>query len=61
MINSRLKFVKNQAKAKQYPVAEPLLFENYSLSSSTLLSKIMDFLKIVQKTIAFVLMRLYDS
>ena len=34
--NARLKLVKNQAKGKQHPEAEPLLFENYSLSSSTL-------------------------
>ena len=34
--NARLKFVKNQAKAKQLPEVELLLFENYSLSSSTL-------------------------
>ena len=30
---------KNQAKAKQHPEAELLLFENYSHSSSTLSSK----------------------
>ena len=30
------KLAKNQAKAKQHPEAELLLFENYSLSSSTL-------------------------
>ena len=30
---------KNQAKAKQHSEAELLLFENYSHSSSTLLSK----------------------
>ena len=29
--NARLKFVKNQANAKQDPEAELLLFENYSL------------------------------
>ena len=34
--NARLKLVKNLAKDKQYPVAELLLFENYSISSSTL-------------------------
>ena len=34
-----LKLAKNQAKAKQHPEAELLLFENYSLSSSTLSSK----------------------
>ena len=37
--NARLKFAKNQANAKQHPEAEPLLFENYSRSSSTLSSK----------------------
>ena len=31
---------KNQAKAKQHPEAEFLLFENYLISSSTLSSKI---------------------
>ena len=37
--NARLKLGKNQAKAKQHPEAELLLFENYSLSPSTLSSK----------------------
>ena len=37
--NARLKLAKNQANAKQHPEAEPLLFENYSLSSSTSPSK----------------------
>ena len=36
---ARLTLVKNQAKAKQDPEAELFLFENYSLSSSTLPSK----------------------
>ena len=31
--NARLKLTNNQAKAKQHPEAELLLFENYSLSS----------------------------
>ena len=35
---ARLKSTKNQANAKQHPDAEPLLFENYSHSSSTLSS-----------------------
>ena len=35
----RLKLAKNQAKAKQHPEAELLLFEIYLLSSSTLSSK----------------------
>ena len=33
---ARRKLAKNKAKAKQHPGAELLLFENYSLSSSTL-------------------------
>ena len=37
--NARLKLAKKQAKAKQYPEAEFWLFENYSLSFSTLSSK----------------------
>ena len=37
--NARLKLAKNQANAKQHPVAELLLFENYSHSSPTLSSK----------------------
>ena len=37
--NARLKLAKNQAKAKHHPEAEPLLFENYSLSPFTLSSK----------------------
>ena len=37
--NTRLKFAKNQANAKKHPEAELSLFENYSHSSSTLLSK----------------------
>ena len=32
MSNVTLKLGKNQAKAKQHPKAEPLPFENYSLS-----------------------------
>ena len=31
-----MKLAKNQSKAKQHPEVELLLFENYSLSSSTL-------------------------
>ena len=34
--NSGLKLTKNQAKTKQHPEAELLIFENYSLSSSML-------------------------
>ena len=34
--NARLKLAKNQVKAKQHPETEYLLFESYSLSSSTL-------------------------
>ena len=37
--NAKLKLAKNQANAKQHLEAELLLFENYSHSSSTLLSK----------------------
>ena len=37
--NARLTFAKNQAKAKQHPEAELLLFENHSLSTSMLSSK----------------------
>ena len=37
--NATLKLAKNQAKAKQHPEAELLLFENFSLSSSTLSSE----------------------
>ena len=36
--NINLKLGKNSAKAQQYPDAELLLFENYSLSSCTFLS-----------------------
>ena len=32
--NARLKLSKNETRAKQYPEAKLLLFENYSLSSS---------------------------
>ena len=37
--NVRLKLAKNYANAKQQPDAQPLLFENYSHSQSTLSSK----------------------
>ena len=39
--NARLKLsrAKNQANGKQHPEAELLLFENYSHSSSTLITK----------------------
>ena len=37
--NAKLKLAKNQAKAKQLSKVELLLNENYSRSSSTLLSK----------------------
>ena len=39
LISNRLKLVKNQTYAKQYPQAEYLLFENYSNSSFKLSSK----------------------
>ena len=54
--NTRLKLVKNRAKAKQHPEAKLLLFENYSLSSSMLSSKN----NMRQKTGVSVLIRLYD-
>ena len=34
-----MKLAKNQAKAKEHPEAELMLFENYSLSTRTLSSK----------------------
>ena len=37
--NARLKLAKDQANAKQHPETELLLYENYSLSSSSLSSK----------------------
>ena len=37
--SARLKLAKNQPKAKQYSKVEHLLFENYSLPSSTLSPK----------------------
>ena len=37
--NVMLKLAKNQAKARQRPEAELLLFENYSLSLSTVSSR----------------------
>ena len=43
--NARLKLAKNQAVAKQHPEAEFLLFENYSLSSSTLSSSTLTYSK----------------
>ena len=58
--NNRLKLVKNQAKAKQHPEAELLLFESYSLFSTVLSSKTnMRYSKKVCKTSASVLIRLY--
>ena len=50
----------NQAKVKQYPEAEILIFENYLLSSSKLSSKnSRRYSKNIQKKNASVLMRLY--
>ena len=37
--SAKLKLAENQANGKQYPEIELLLFENYSLSSSTLSSR----------------------
>ena len=52
---------KNWAKARQDPEAEPLLFENYLLSPSTLsFWNIGDILKNVQETNVSVLITLYD-
>ena len=57
--NAKLKLAKNQAKAKQHPEAELLLFENYSLLSSKLSSKnSRRYSKKYTKTSASVLMRL---
>ena len=51
--NTRLQLAKNQANTKQHLEAKLLLFENYSLSSSTLSSKIIrDILKNAQKVSA---------
>ena len=52
-----MKLAKNQAKTKQHPEAEFLLFEKYSVSSSTLSSKNnrkSSILTNVQKTSTFV-------
>ena len=59
---ARLKLAKNQANANQHPEAELLLFENYSHSSSTLLSKVIGNIlkKASKKTSVSVFMRLYD-
>ena len=57
--NAKLKLAKNQAKAKQQPEAELLLFESYSLLSSKISSKnSREYSKKYTKTRAFVLMRL---
>ena len=59
--NARLKLAKIQAKAKQQPEVELLLFQNYLLSSSTLSYKNnRDIPKNTHKTSASVLMRLYN-
>ena len=59
--NARLKLAENQAKVKQYPEAKLLLFENYSLSSSTFSSKNnRSILKYLQNTSASVLIRFHD-
>ena len=57
--NVKLKLAKNQAKAKQHPEVELLLFENYSILSSKLTSKnSRRYSKKYTKTSAPVLMRL---
>ena len=43
-----MKLAKNQANAKQHPETELFLFENYSLSSSTLSSKIIEHILILK-------------
>ena len=55
-----MKLAKNQAKAKQHPEVELILFENYSLLvSKSYLPKIAgDILKNIQKTSVSVIMRL---
>ena len=60
--NTKLKLAKNQAKAKQPPEAELLLFENYSLSSSMLSSKtnLRYSIKCAKNICVSVLTRLYD-
>ena len=59
--NARLKLAKIQAKAKQHPEAELLVFENYSLFHLGYHPKIMgDVLKNVLKTSVSVLIRLFD-
>ena len=57
-----MKLAKNQANAKQHPEAELWLFENYSNSSSTLLSKndMTYSKKISKRTSVSVFLRLYD-
>ena len=60
----QIKLTKNQAKAKQHLETELLLFENYSLSSSSLSSKNgrrILYSKKCTKTSASVLTRLYDQ
>ena len=53
--NARLKLLKNQAKAKQHPVAERLLFENYSLFHPCYHPNIIgDIFKNIQKISTFV-------
>ena len=58
-----LKLTKNQAKAKQHPEAELFLFENCSLSSSTLSSKNSkaNFKKSAKNQVCLFLIRLYDT
>ena len=57
--NNIRQLAKNQAKAKQHPEDELLLFENYSLTSSMISSKTnLRYSKKCAKTTASVLMRL---
>ena len=59
---ARMKLAKNQANAEQHPEAELWLFENYSYSLSTLLSKSDRTYskKISKRTSVSVFLRLYD-
>ena len=59
MSNVTLKMAKNQPNVRQHSEAKLLLFENYSLLHPRYHPKIGDILKNIQKTNAFVLMRLF--
>ena len=64
MSNARLKLAKNQAKAKQHPEPDLLLFEMYIFTFfiDVIIQKIIgDILKNVRKASACVLVRLHDQ